>query len=64
MLGLKILGSFLLNRAQFSEQHLDLIPLRLKSEWVFDAEHTIRLPGAHGDEIVRSMCFVTAVSDP
>ncbi|KAF6234942.1 hypothetical protein HO173_006872 [Letharia columbiana] len=38
-----------------SKQHLDLIPLRLIDEWSFDASQTIRLPGAHGEEIVRSI---------
>lgn len=25
--------------------------------WCFDADSTVGLPGAHGDEVVRSFCF-------
>ncbi|CAF9941684.1 MAG: hypothetical protein ALECFALPRED_009264 [Alectoria fallacina] len=38
-----------------SKQHLDLIPLRKASDWSFDPSQTIRLSGAHGEEIVRSI---------
>lgn len=47
-----------------SKQHLDLVPLRHTSEWSLDLQHGIRLPTAHGEEIVRSMCFGVTVSDP
>ena len=46
-----------------SKQHLDLVPLRHTSEWSLDLQNGIRLPTAHGEEIVRSMCFGTTVSD-
>ena len=38
-----------------SKQHLDLIALRLTNDWSFDASQAIRLPGAHREEIVRSV---------
>ena len=38
-----------------SKQHLDLIPLRFADQWAFDTNSTLRLPGAHGEEIVRSI---------
>ncbi|MCJ1459316.1 hypothetical protein MMC28_009693 [Mycoblastus sanguinarius] len=40
-----------------SKKNLDLIPLRLMDRWSLDPSQAIRLPGAHGDEVVRSMCF-------
>ena len=40
-----------------SKQHLDLIPLRFADQWAFDTDNTLRLPGAHGGEIVRSISF-------
>ena len=41
-----------------SKQQLDLVPLRhMRSDWKFDSDNAVRLSGAHGEEIVRSMCF-------
>ena len=43
------------NLASISKQYLDLVPLRLNNDkWSFDPSETIRLSGAHGEEIVRS----------
>ena len=39
-----------------SEHRLDLIPLDAKSQWAFNEGETIRLAGAHGEDIVRSIC--------
>lgn len=44
------------------QQHLDLIPLRLTNDWSFDPRQAIRLPGAHGEEIVRSIHVHNEVS--
>ena len=38
-----------------SKQNLDLVPLRRNDDWSFDPSQTIRLCGAHGEEIVRSI---------
>ena len=38
-----------------SEQWLDLVPLKSQPEWSFDQRSLKRLPGAHGQEIVRSV---------
>lgn len=48
-----------------SKQRLDLIPLRLSNKnnnWVCDPDEAVRLPGAHGEEIVRSIHVNSAVS--
>lgn len=37
------------------QQKLDLIPLVPNPKWRFDQESIWRLPGAHGEEIVRSI---------
>ena len=37
-----------------SEHRMDLIPLNARDEWNFNEECTIRLEGAHGEDIVRS----------
>ncbi|KAL1851486.1 hypothetical protein Plec18167_008680 [Paecilomyces lecythidis] len=38
-----------------TQQKLDLIPLVPNPKWQFDQENIWRLPGAHGEEIVRSI---------
>lgn len=38
-----------------SDKRLDLIPLVSTPTWRFDQENIWRLPGAHGDEVVRSV---------
>ncbi|KAF2496753.1 hypothetical protein BU16DRAFT_525889 [Lophium mytilinum] len=43
-----------------SSQHLDLIPLRRPTgdvplDWTYDVEKRARLPGGHGEEIVRDV---------
>lgn len=40
-----------------SEQRLDLVPLNFQQRWAFDEGNAIRLAGAHGQEIVRSLCI-------
>lgn len=37
------------------ENRLDLIPLVSEPSWRFDQENLWRLPGAHGEEVVRSV---------
>lgn len=44
-------------KSSTSGQHLDLVPLNLDSGWSFTDGNLLRLEGAHGEEIVRSMCF-------
>ncbi|KAK1144650.1 hypothetical protein N8T08_004954 [Aspergillus melleus] len=38
-----------------SEQRLDLVPLSASPSWQFNRENLWRLPGGHGEEIVRSV---------
>ncbi|GAD98738.1 WD domain protein [Paecilomyces variotii No. 5] len=38
-----------------TQQKLDLVPLVPNPKWRFDQENIWRLPGAHGEEIVRSI---------
>ena len=59
-----------LGAGSHSRQRLDLIPLRHAFSWDLDAEATVRLPGGHGEEIIRSMvvdngssCVFTAGED-
>lgn len=40
-----------------SEQRLDLVPLASQQRWAFDEGNAIRLTGAHGQEIVRTLCI-------
>ncbi|KAL2039336.1 hypothetical protein N7G274_008004 [Stereocaulon virgatum] len=49
-------GKAILGVGSLSQQNLDLVPLRYADTWSFDLKSTIRLPGAHGEDIVRSMC--------
>ena len=39
----------------WSEKRLDLVPLVSSPAWQFDQDNTWHLPGAHGDEVVRSV---------
>ncbi|KAJ5294854.1 hypothetical protein N7508_009675 [Penicillium antarcticum] len=39
------------------DHRLDLVPLVSGPEWKFDQENLWRLPGAHGEEVVRSVCL-------
>lgn len=40
-----------------SEERLDVVPLTFQLQWAFDEGNAIRLAGAHGQEIVRSLCI-------
>ena len=41
-----------------SEQRVDIVNMKRESGWMFDRESGVtRLSGAHGDDIVRSLCF-------
>ncbi|KAI9837070.1 MAG: hypothetical protein M1819_000719 [Sarea resinae] len=40
-----------------SERRIDLIPLKLDGEWQSEIGGALRLPGGHGEEIVRSICI-------
>lgn len=40
---------------RFSDQRLDLVPLISSPSWQFDQDNLWRLPGAHGEEVVRSV---------
>ena len=48
--------------ASISKEHLDLVPLRMSNDWSFDSNQTIRLAGAHGAEIVRSIHVTNEVN--
>jgi len=51
-------GEAIIGAGSHSKQELDLVALRLtEGSWELDPYNTIRLPGAHGEEIVRSMYF-------
>ena len=39
----------------YRENRLDLVPLISEPSWRFDQEGVWRLPGAHGEEVVRSV---------
>ncbi|KAL9103604.1 MAG: hypothetical protein Q9163_001368 [Psora crenata] len=41
-----------------SKQCLDIIPLNHSSSWSFDTDQALRLLGGHGEEIIRSVCFL------
>ncbi|KAL9598202.1 MAG: hypothetical protein Q9179_003994 [Wetmoreana sp. 5 TL-2023] len=47
----------LMGAGSHSCQNLDIVPLHRQSGWTLDVSNTTRLPGAHGDDIVRSICF-------
>lgn len=38
-----------------SDKRVDLVPLISSPSWQFDQENLWRLPGAHGEEVVRSV---------
>lgn len=40
-----------------SGQRLDLVPLNFQQRWAFDQGNALRLTGAHGQEIVRTLCI-------
>ncbi|KAL8673059.1 MAG: hypothetical protein Q9168_002521 [Polycauliona sp. 1 TL-2023] len=40
-----------------SLHQLDLVPLHHGSKWSLDRANTLRLPNAHSEEVVRSLCF-------
>ncbi|KAI9658448.1 MAG: hypothetical protein M1829_006803 [Trizodia sp. TS-e1964] len=44
-----------------SSGHVDLFPLVKAPEWAFDESKKIRLPGAHGDDVVRCIYVDQAV---
>lgn len=44
-----------------SDPHIDLIPLVANPEFTFAKDNIIRLQGAHGEEIVRSICLDASV---
>ncbi|KAL8848941.1 MAG: hypothetical protein Q9221_006035 [Calogaya cf. arnoldii] len=46
-----------LGAGSHSSHHLDIVPLVHESEWTLDGANTLRLPSAHGEEVVRSFCF-------
>lgn len=54
----------------YREKRLDLVPLVAGPTWRFDQENLWRLPGGHGEEIVRSVyldekvCLATALPVP
>lgn len=43
---------------------MDLVPLVSSPSWQFDKDQLWRLPGAHGDEVVRSVYVDEQVSCP
>lgn len=40
-----------------SNGNLNLVPLRFTSEWILEQDQSIQLLGAHGEDVVRSICF-------
>ena len=47
-----------------SNQYLDIVPLNNTNGWSLDPGNSVRLPGAHGEDIVRSLCLTVSVSIP
>lgn len=45
-----------------SRQIFELIQMKKSPPWMFSSETKVALPGAHGTEIVRSLCFLDKVS--
>jgi hypothetical protein len=43
--------------SSYRDNRLDLVPLVSGPEWKLDQENLWRLPGAHGEEVVRSVCL-------
>jgi hypothetical protein len=41
----------------YRDHRLDLVPLVSGPEWKLDQENLWRLPGGHGEEVVRSVCL-------
>lgn len=42
---------------RFSRQMFELVFLAKGDAWALDRDNSVGLPGAHGEEIVRSFCF-------
>lgn len=68
VIGISIGGKLQIRRkllTDISKQQMDLIPLRRAPEWEFLKTANIRLPGAHGDDLIRSIYIHKSVSlDP
>lgn len=59
-------GQAVLGAGSHSNEQLNLVPI-VKGEtgiWTYDFANTVRLAGAHGEEIVRSMFFDHEASSP
>ena len=57
--------TFLTKCSNQDNQYLDLVPLQIvDSDWSLAIDSSIRLPGGHGSEIVRSFCFDHPVNKP
>ena len=52
-------GRFELMRT--STESFDLVQFQNGTPWRFVPDEKVRLPGAHGSEIVRSFCFLDLV---
>lgn len=48
---------YVVTGSHLCDPHIDFIPLVANPELTFDADNIIRLQGAHGEEIVRSICL-------
>ena len=46
----------MMRASKCSEQRLDLVPLGRAPDWELRPQEAARLVGAHGDEVVRSVC--------
>ncbi|KAI5299340.1 hypothetical protein KEM55_002275 [Ascosphaera atra] len=49
------LGGFFVGSGMPGQERFDLMPLVSEPTWRFDEKNVIRLPGAHGDEVVRDV---------
>lgn len=47
----------ILGAGSHSKRNLDLVPLRFGSEWILEQDQSVQLSGAHGEDIVRTICF-------
>ena len=56
-------GGAVMGVGKHSEESFELVHLKKDGdEWVFELETKVKLAGAHGQEIVRSFCFLDSVS--
>ncbi|KAI9730370.1 MAG: ERAD-associated protein [Cirrosporium novae-zelandiae] len=54
---MRISGRSCVLAGNHTKQRLDIVPLKFTSSWDLDYNAALRLPGAHGEEVVRSLYY-------